>query len=181
MRPTLHPVSFLLMLAVLLASVLLASCATPSAMPVPSAIGEVSPAGATPTMVPTGTPEPTQTLSPSLTPAVPPTATATLAPTATLVPTLDPALSDVKLIGLAWYRNYDLLLSFQFKQPVDPKKYRVTLEDKEYACEVLAQYPNRLYCRGQGAKVLTTANVRVYQVGSDQPGFKKDVWVPFFP
>ncbi len=173
MRLTLHHISFLF----LMLAALLVSCAAPRATTVPSA----TPVASTPTMVPTGTPEPTQTLSPSLTPAVPPTAAATLAPTATLVPTLDPTLSDVKLIGLAWYRNYDLLLSFQFKQPVDPKKYRVTLEDKEYACEVLAQYPNRLYCRGQGAKVLTTANVRVYQVGSDLPGFEKDVWVPFFP
>ncbi len=173
MRPTLHPLSFFcLMLAVLLVS-----CAAPSATPVPSTTTVL----VTPTLVPTGTPEPTQTLSPSLTPAVPPTTAATLAPTATLIPTLDPALSDVKLIGLAWYRNYDLLLSFQFKQPVDPKMYRVTLEDKEYNCEVLAKYPNRLYCRGQGAKVLSTADVRVYQAGFDQPGFEKEVWVPFFP
>ncbi len=96
-------------------------------------------------------------------------------------PTPDPALTGVKLIGLAWYPNYDLLLSFQFPGPVDPKNYRVTLEDKEYKCEVLAQFPNRLYCRGQGAKVLDVANVRVYQAGSDQPGFEKDVWVPYFP
>jgi hypothetical protein len=89
-------------------------------------------------------------------------------------------LAKVTLIGLAWYSNYDLLLSFQFPGPVDPQKYRVTLEDKEYTCEVLAKYPNRLYCRGQGAKVLSTAAVRVYQVGSDQPGFDKEVWVPFF-
>ncbi len=173
MRPTLHPMLFLLMLAVLLAG-----CAAPSATP---PIPSVTPVQATATTLPTDTPAPTETLSPSLTPAVPPTATATLAPTATLEPTLDPALSDVTLIGLAWYPNYDLLLSFQFKQPVDPKKYRVTLEDKEYTCEVLAQYPNRLYCRGQGAKVLGVADVRVYQVGYDQPGFEKKVWVPYFP
>jgi hypothetical protein len=139
------------------------------------------PIEATATPKPSATPAPTETLRPSLTPEAPPFPTSTPAPTATPPPTPDPALTDVKLIGLAWYKNYDLLLSFQFPGPVDPNNYVVTLEDKVYTCEVLAQFPDRLYCRGQGAKVLSTANVRVYQTGSDQPGFEKDVWVPYFP
>ncbi len=166
-------------LAVLLVlTTLLTACAAPAAAPQPTVVPlqntDTPPA-------PTTTSAPTQTALPSLTPAVPPSATPTQAPTTTILPTADPALASIKLIGLAWYKDYDLLLSFQFPGAVDPKKYRVTLEDKEYNCEVLAQYPNRLYCKGQGAKVLTTANVRVYQVGSDIPGYEKDVWVPFFP
>ncbi len=166
-------VSFLL---VLFSALLLTSCSTPATPAAPTP----APVRATATPMSTATPAPTETLRPSLTPQAP-QPTSTSAPTATMPPTPDPALNDVKLIGLAWYSNYDLLLSFQFPGPVDPKDYRVTLEDKEYNCEVLAKYPDRLYCRGQGAKVLATANVRVYQAGSDVPGFEKDVWVPYFP
>jgi hypothetical protein len=86
----------------------------------------------------------------------------------------------VKLTGLAWLQNYDLLLSFDFPTPVQPDAYRVTLEDKPYACQVLAQYPRRLYCTGQGAKVLALAWVRVYPAGSDRPGYEKQYWVPYF-
>jgi hypothetical protein len=168
---------FLPFFSLLILVMLLAGCTTPATPAVPTA----TPVQSTATVEPTTTPAPTETLRPSLTPEVPPTEAPPAPPTATLPPTPDPALSKITLSGLAWYKNYDLLLSFQFPGPVDPQNYRVTLEDKVYTCEVLAKYPNRLYCRGQGAKVLTTANIRVYQAGSDQPGFEKDVWVPYFP
>ncbi len=167
---------------VLLVAIILAACTAGPAVPAATTAPANSPAQATATLPPTPPPAPTQTLQPSLTPPATstPTADATLPPTATMLPTPDPALAKIKLIGLAWLPNYDLLLSFQFPGPVDPKMYRVTLEDKEYSCEVLAKYPDRLYCHGQGAKVLATAAIRVYQAGSDQPGFEKDVWVPYF-
>ena len=157
---------------VLLPGFLLAACAAPTATSSPTSapIQATEPPSATQTLRPSLTPPPTATLA----------ATETLPPTATPPPTPDAALSNIKLLGLAWYSDYDLLLSFQFSGPVDPKNYRVTLEDKEYTCEVIAQYPNRLYCKGQGAKVLAVANVRVYPTGSDQPGYEKDVWVPYF-
>lgn len=97
-----------------------------------------------------------------------------------MTPTPDLALNEVKLIGLAWYDDYDMLLSFQFPGPVQPEDYTVKLEDKVYTCEVLDQFPDRLYCRGDGAKVLTVANVRVYAAGQALPGFEKEVWVPYF-
>jgi hypothetical protein len=169
----------ILIFFVMLPVILMSACAAPSATTAPT----TAPVLATATPSSTATQAPTETARPSLTPiaTATPDATETIPPTATLPPTPDPALSNVKMIGLAWYKNYDLLLSFQFSGPVNPKKYRVTLEDKEYSCEVLAQFPNRLYCRGQGAKVLAVAKVRIYPAGYDQPGFEKDVWVPYFP
>ncbi len=163
-----------LLLIVLIAFLWLASCAGPA----PTAAPSLTPAQpeATRTPAPSRTPVPTEKSRPTLAP----TATETPLPTATPLPTPDPALAEIKLIGLGWYDDYDLLLSFQFPGPVDPGAYRVTLEDKEYRCEVITGYPERLYCRGQGAKVLGTAWVRVYPAGSAQPGFEKEVWVPFF-
>jgi len=153
-----------------------AACAAPTT-PAPTTAPEDSP-----TPLATITSPPTWTPPPTLTP-IRPTATEVPPPTDTPVPTLDPVFSDVKLIALAWFDNYDLLLGFQFPTSVDVNAadYRVTLEDKEYKCEVTTQFPHRLYCRGQGAKVLAVATVRLYPVGSDLPGFEKEIWVPFFP
>lgn len=168
----------LYILAALALSLLLTACAgAPTAAVTPTRAAPSAAPTDVPTVLPTNPPAPTETDVPL--PSLTPTAAETT-PTATLAPTADPALASVKLIGLAWYADYDLLLSFQFPGPVDAANYRVTLEDKEYKCEVLKQFPDRLYCKGQGAKVLTTAMVRVYPAGSDAPVFEKTVWVPYF-
>lgn len=130
----------------------------------------------TPRPLPTQTPTPTSTLQPT----VEPSPTTSLTPTNTPLPAQDAALEDVELIGLAWYDNYDLLLSFQFPGPVQAEKYQVTLEDKTYQCEVLPSFADRLYCRGQGARVLAVATVRIFSIGNVDPGFEKEVWVPYF-
>jgi len=130
----------------------------------------------TPTYRVTRTPSPTLTSQPTKIPTVTPSNIPSSSPTTTP----DSALSEVKLIGLAWYDNYDMFLSFQFSKPVDPADYRVTLEDKVYACHIEVGFDDRLYCRGQGAKVLAVATVRVYPITSSTPGFEKEVWVPFF-
>lgn len=160
----------------LLALILLAACAAQPAAPTATSAPQESP-----TPRNTATPFPTNTPPPTLTP-IPPTPTKTLPPTKTPVPTVALDYSEVKLIALAWYSDYDLLLGFQFPTSIDVNaaNYRVTLEDKEYKCEVPSQWPHRLYCKGQGAKVLAEATVRIYPAGSTAPGFEKDVWVPYF-
>lgn len=132
--------------------------------PRPALVFTITPPGTTDISTPSTSPYPTQSPVPSNTP----------------LPTQDLTLSAVKLIGLAWYDNYDLLLSFQFPEAVHPDRYWVTLEDKLYQCETLARFPDRLYCRGQGAKVLGVATIRLYADGSTTPGYEKEVWVPYF-
>ena len=143
------------------------------------------------TLVPTETDIPTQQAEttpistfppPSETPtSPPPTATdAPVTPTVPPSPTADSALKDVELIGMGWMEDYQMLLSFQFSAPVDPDDYRVVMEDKDFPCQVITQHPDRLYCIGQGVKVLAVANIRVYPAGSTTPGFEKDVWIPYF-
>lgn len=172
-RSTIQP---LLILLGLLSLLILSACAGPA--PAPTLAPSATPPRETATRAPTFTPFPTETPQPTLTPTI----TATVPPTITPTLTPDASLAEIKLIGLAWMMpQYDMLLSFQFPSAVDPSKYRVTLEDKEYKCQVLAQFPNRLYCIGQGAKVLTTATIRLYQVGSSKPAYEKDYWIPYFP
>jgi hypothetical protein len=170
------PLTILLASAALLATTaLLAACASPA--PKPALTQPAQDTGLpTTTPAPTRTPLPTRTQRPSLTPTV----TLTQPPAATLTATPDPALAEIDLTGMAWYENYDMLLSFQFPGPVEPEDYRVTLEDKEFKCETIAAYPNRLICRGPGAKVLAVAVVKVYPAGSTQPGFEKEMWIPYF-
>lgn len=152
-----------------------------------AACSSVTPSAAAPTATlaaPTATLAPKATLTPVPTETSRPTATAlptltfTPAPTATNTP--DAALSQVKLIGLAWMKDYNMLLSFQFPGPVEVSQYQVKLEDKEYKCEKLVKFPDRLYCTGRGAKVLDYAWVRVYPTGSSIPGFEKKMWIPYF-
>jgi hypothetical protein len=104
-----------------------------------------------------------------------PTATVWVTRTPTLTATF--ALPDAKLIGLAWYDDYDMLISFQFPSPVKGK-YSVTLEDKPYTCEVLAKYPDRIYCKGRGTKVSEYAEISLFAEGSSQPIYKTRISIP---
>lgn len=186
MRPsiTLHRTLFLALAVVF--TLIVSACGSAAQTGAPTAAPVNPPATEPPAAVPTDLPTSTPTAEPTPMPTAEPTATATAAPTETSAPTEiptptpDPALEAVKLAGLAWMPHYNMLLSFDFPGPVDPADYRVTLEGKEYECEVLAQYPNRLYCHGPGAKVLTTAVIRVYPAGSEQPGYEKSYWIPYF-
>lgn len=159
-------------------ALLLAGCAaaTPTLAPVP-----ILPP---PTAAQTATQLPTATIAPSQTPLPLPTASPTLAVTATLTstpaPTADMVLAQVKLVGLSWLANYDFLLTFQFPGPVDAKNYHAMMETKDFTCQTLAQYPNRLYCTGRSAAVQQMAWVRLYQAGATQPGFEQYTWIPYF-
>ncbi len=158
-----------------LLAALIAACASPAPKLAPTQTENVA-------SLPTATPAPTRTLAPTSTqlPSLTPTITQTSTPAATITATPDSTLAEIVLTGMAWVENYDILLSFQFPGPVDPTAYRVTLADKDYRCETISVYPNRLICRGPGAKVLAVAAVRVYPVGSSQPGYEKEIWIPYF-
>jgi hypothetical protein len=153
-----------------LVSVSLSACAAP-AQALPTATQ-----ASIRTELPSATPLPSDTPRPTFTPTVTPTATVTLTPT----PTPDPGLAQAKLVGLAWMQGYNMLLSFNFPGPVQADAYLVTLEDHPYPCQVLAQYPNRLYCIGPGSKVWAYAHVQIFQVGSETAGYDKQVWIPYF-
>jgi hypothetical protein len=155
---------------IILIGVTLSACSAP-AQALPTSAQAV-----TNTVLPSVTPRPSDTPRPTFTFTASPTATITPTPT----PTPDLGLAQADLAGLAWLEDYNLLLSFDFPGPVQADTYQVTLEDHLYTCQVLSQYPNRLYCTGPGAKVLAYARVQVYQAGSETSGFDKQVWIPYF-
>lgn len=155
-------------------TLILAACGGATPAPVPTATA----------LPPTITPPPLVTQAPL--PTRPPLPTATAVPPAILptapLPSATPdfRLAQAKLAGIAWLKEYTLLLSFDFPAPVDPGECRVMMEEKPFTCERLVQVPNRLYCTGRGAKVLDYAWVRIYPQGSAVPGYEQKVWVPFF-
>jgi hypothetical protein len=142
---------------------------TPIAMPTESPAASPLPRS-------TLTPVPTETAWPSRTPTTSPSPL----PSSTPTPTLHPDYSAVELIGLGWSQDYDMMLSFRFPGQVDAEQVQVKMEDKMYRCEVLPQYPDRLYCFGQGAKVVSMAWIRVFPTGSRDALYEKQVWIPFF-
>jgi hypothetical protein len=172
MRSILLRPTFLLLLTLLIVTA--AGCA--ASPPAPALTPTSLVATVTATRAPSATPFPSLTPYPTRTPL--PSATFTPLPTATATP--DPALAEVKLLGISWLENYDMLLSIRFPGPVDPDDYRVVVEEKEHDCQVLPEAPNRLICIGQGTNVYDRVTVQIYPRGSDQAGFEGQIFVPFF-
>lgn len=142
---------------------------TPAATSLPSATS--APADSlTIQNTPTTSPEPSQTPLPAA------TSTATQPP----LPTSDPALVAVRLLGVSWRDNYDLLLAIELSGPAHPELYRVMVEDKVYTCQKNPQNENRLVCIGQGLNVYGKVTVRIYPQDSDIPGFEGDISIPYF-
>jgi hypothetical protein len=159
--------------AILIVCLLLAGCSTTTPLPT---------ADASPTPAVTNTSVPSATRLPSSTPRPSPTALASMTATvtSTFTPTPDPVLEDVRLLGVSWQKNYDLLLSIQFPGPVDASQYKVMVEDKWYRCQVLPQEPSRLFCVGQGMRVYDRVTVQIFPEGSDRPGFRGTISIPYF-
>jgi hypothetical protein len=87
-------------------------------------------------------------------------------------------LYGVKFLGVSWLKN-DLLVSFKFPGTVgDPYAYRLTLNEHEFTCQKLGDYPNRLYCHGSGAGIKGAARAKFYYNGSGSPGYEQLISVP---
>jgi hypothetical protein len=140
----------------------------------------VEPAPAAELPLPSATPRATRTPTPTSPPVQADLPTITPTPTAALTATLPVDITGAELLAFAWYDDYDMMLAFQFPGPVQPEQVRVQMERKEFACQVVPQFPDRLYCKGQGSKVLAWAWVRLFPAGSIRPVLEQRVWVPYF-
>lgn len=130
---------------------------------------------------PSDTPQPSDTPPPTDTPA--PTDTPTLAPT------LGPNFAAASVYGVSHLPNDKLLVSIQVPGGVFGD-YKAYVENLPFACEILDQYPDRLYCNGaepfglyaakQGTiEILSSAdNVTVYQAQFTVPGLPTPTYTP---
>ncbi len=162
----LSPIVFVLLGAALL----LAGCngaATP--------IGPTATASPVPVAARTMTPRPTLP-APTLAPTWAPTATA--APSATLPSAI--TLSGAKVISVSYLPKYRCLITLQTDHELAGKFYARVDTYKEYACQILPQHPNRLYCHGPLGGYEDDVFLQVYAEGIKTPVFEKEVYIPGF-
>jgi hypothetical protein len=59
--------------------------------------------------------------------------------------------------------GYRYFFSLQASEPVEGDYYAVVDEDEIYTCNVLQQYPNRLYCSGRQIGIRRTVPFEVFE------------------
>jgi hypothetical protein len=136
----------------------------------------------------------TRSLSPSLlsrtsTPS-PTTSTVEISPTILLSETLEPTItlltrtpipgtdfSDATIISLGWLEDGSLLITLQVPNGVEGK-YWADVGDHAFECEILEEFPDRLYCHGIGVKSGMQVVASWYQGKSDIPLFETEITVP---
>ena len=151
-----------------------AGCAAQGAVPTPSPEVPTRQLTTTATMVP----EPTNT-------PIPPTATITSSPTivpsetSTSTPAPQTDFSEATLYTAGFLPKWRYF--FAVKVPADSiegEYYAVVDRNKDYSCEVQAQYPNRLYCTGPLAAADDTIHYVIYEKETNLKVFEGDIFVP---
>jgi hypothetical protein len=163
-------------LAILGAAWVLAGC-VPAVLPTPTAQSSATPqAGPPPT-----------SLFPSRTPTSPATLTVTPSPTPSALPT--PDFHDASVYGVAHLSRSRLLVSIVVPSArTDPqvlaRSYSAQVETSRLDCQVLAQYPDRLYCTGPEPFVSFKAEstiLSLYDGQSPGPIFVTNFTIPGIP
>ncbi|MGA9532517.1 MAG: hypothetical protein WBR18_07355 [Anaerolineales bacterium] len=160
---------------VLLLALALASCNLPLAGPTPvptadsgSAIGP----SATPPQLATSTSAPTDTPPPA-------------APTETPVPTATagPNFAQASVYAVSHLSGNRLLVTIQIPGGVSGN-YSAGVGTSTLRCEILSQYPDRLYCSGPEPYTnyqYKQATVSLYPAGSAEAVFQGDFQIPPLP
>lgn len=134
----------------------------------------VTPVLPTRTRAPSSTPAPTITPLPSQTPLPSPTSQ----PTDTPFPTPEVDFSKAKLSASGFLSNWRFFFAVEAEEPMQGSYYALVDNALKYDCEILAKYPNRLYCNGPLRKMDEFVDFAIYQTGASEPVFKGKVFVP---
>jgi len=130
------------------------------------------------TSTPTLAPEPTST-------PIPPTATITSSPTAipsetstaTPAPLTDFSEASLYTTGSLSKWRYFFAVSVP-SEAIEGQYYAIVDRNKEYTCEVLAAYPNRLYCNGPLAAANDFIDYAIYEKDTNLKVFEGNIFVP---
>jgi hypothetical protein len=100
-------------------------------------------------------------VTPSLT--VTPTAskTATLTPSHTPTSTLTPTSRPCSVYSYSLLGDGNLLLAFKFFESLSGN-YTAVVDNQQFHCEILPQYPDRLYCHGTYPPVGKVVDINIY-------------------
>jgi hypothetical protein len=133
-----------------------------------------------PTLKPTI--KPTEKSDGSITPTLETTAKGTA--TATIQVTLTPTevkiadWSSVKFFTGGALADWQYFIALQFDGNLTGNYYAVVDKNKNYKCEILAMYPNRLYCHGPQAAFMDYVNFEVFDKSTNEKVYAERIWIP---
>ena len=163
--------------AVLITIILISGCAPsqqPAVTPSPTVLPQQTEPASTPTQPPTPTatalpPTPTITSSPTIVPSE--------TPTSTPAPQTD--FSEAVFYTAGFPSKWNYFFAIQLPSgTIQGDYYAVVDENKEYTCEVLAAYPDRLYCTGPLAAANDFIDYAIYEKDSNLKVFEGNIFVP---
>ena len=140
-----------------------------------------------PTIIPTASIPPAQAIPvPSLaatdtqtsTPLSTVTHTPPAAPTTTGLPS--PNLSGGSILGISLLSGKRLMVSVTFPERIEGK-FRAVVNERDYECISLAEYPDRLYCIGIEPPPGSEAIIRIFALKVEGPLFEAVFAVPHRP
>jgi len=108
------------------------------------------------------------------------TSTSTTTPTPSNTPTIGPEFANAKVLNIGYLANGQLMVTVEIPGGVEGR-FIALLGEYEFKCEILEQYPDRLYCYGTSPKQGIQVELVVFVEGSDTIVFQKDVIVPYMP
>ena len=177
---------------VLLTSFALASCQSSNTVENTSTADEPSVAAATlePTDTPTKDPTKTPTIHPTITASA--TFTETMAkddgivdgdtdeiistPTATAMKIADWSSAEFFTSGSLPHWQYFIALKFDGQ--ITGNYYAIVDKNKDYDCEILTMYPDRLYCDGPQAAFMDYVKFQVFDADTDEMVYEERLWIP---
>jgi len=156
----------ILILSMLCMVIILSACGTATPEPTPTVPVEPPTATAIPTETAMPTATATETPVPSATPTI------TLTPTATF----QADFSKAELYTAGPLANFRFLIVVELAEPVQGEYYSLVDKNKEYSCEVLAEYPSRLYCSGPQAAADDFVLFQIFESTTDRVVFSGEVY-----
>jgi hypothetical protein len=137
----------------------------------------VEPVQLTPTPAPP-TSVPTRTLAVSRTPTA--EFTHTPAPTVTITPTPQPTseMETARLVGTGSRPNWQYFFTVEAEEALQGRYYGVVAGNKQYACEIIPQNPNRIYCHGPLAGLDRWVDYVIYEQATEQRVHEGQFFIP---
>ena len=96
-------------------------------------------------------------------------------PTSTIITGSD--FTDASVISRGWLDSGSLLVTLQVPHGVEGNYYAI-VGGNEFKCEILEDYPDRLYCHGTGVKAGTQVDAGWYLEGVELPVYETEITIP---
>lgn len=116
---------------------------------------------------PTSLPEPTDLPPP----------TPTLSLIATVIAQPKPIFADARIYGIAHLQTGHLLISIEVSGDLRGD-YQAIVGNEVFVCNILPQYPNRLYCVGQDVHAGELVQLSVLETHSQNTIFQDEIGIP---